>query len=132
MRLHGCEREVQVAPRQGGRQTAATTTDRARDLHHARRRVQQPGQARIALARFSVRESGDVDADHVIQADARNERLRYDGFRAFLLGRDPSRRLADAFARQIVARGEQARYGYPPGTGERTIAQDFYYWVCDA
>lgn len=73
-----------------------------------------------------------MDADHVIQADARNERVRYDGFRAFLLGRDPSRRLADAFARQIVARGEQARYGYPPGTGERVIAQDFCYWVCDA
>lgn len=71
-----------------------------------------------------------MDADHVIQADAGTERLRYDGFRAFLLGRDPSRRLADAFARQIVARGEQARYGYPPDAGERVIAQDFYYWVC--
>lgn len=73
-----------------------------------------------------------MDADPVIQADARNERLRYDGFRAFLLGRDPSRRLADAFARQIVARGEQARYGYAAETREQAIAQDFYYWVCES
>jgi hypothetical protein len=94
--------------------------------------VDRPGQAGIALARLSVRESLEVDADHVIQADARNERLRYDGFRAFLLGRDPSRRLADAFARQIVARSEQTRYGYPPGTGEQAMARDFYYWVCDS
>lgn len=83
-----------------------------------------------ALAHLSVQESGDVDADHVIQADARTERLRYDGFRAFLLGREPTRRLADAFARQIVARGEQARYGYAPDAREAGIAQDFYYWVC--
>ncbi|SEJ01796.1 hypothetical protein [Frateuria terrea] len=73
-----------------------------------------------------------MDADHVIQANAKTERLRYDGFRAFLVGRDPTRRLADAFARQIVARGEQARYGYVQGAGEKVIAQDFYYWVCDA
>ena len=73
-----------------------------------------------------------MDADHVIQANAKTERLRYDGFRAFLVGRDPTRRLADAFARQIVARGEQGRYGYVQGTGEKVIAQDFYYWVCDA
>ena len=73
-----------------------------------------------------------MDADHVIQADARQERLRYDGFRAFLLGRTPSRRLADAFARQIVARGEQARYGYAAETGEKAIARDFYYWVCES
>lgn len=73
-----------------------------------------------------------MDADHVIQANAKTERLRYDGFRAFLLGRDPTRRLADTFARQIVARGEQARFGYAQGTDEKVIAQDFYYWVCDA
>jgi hypothetical protein len=73
-----------------------------------------------------------LDAEHIIQADARTERVRYDGFRAFLLGRDPTRRLADAFARQIVARGEQARHGYAPDAGEKTIARDFYYWVCDA
>jgi len=71
-----------------------------------------------------------VDADHIIQSDAKTERARYDGFRAFLLGRDPTRRLADAFARQIVSRGEHARYGYAPEAGERVIAQDFYYWVC--
>lgn len=70
-----------------------------------------------------------MDADHIIQADARIERTRYDGFRAFLLGRDPTRRLADAFARQIVARGEHARYGYAPAAGEKVIAQDLYYWV---
>lgn len=72
-----------------------------------------------------------MDADHIIQADARTERVRYDGFRAFLLGRDPTRRLADAFARHIVARGEQARYGYAPDADARRIAQDFYYWVCE-
>ncbi|MGN2247121.1 hypothetical protein ACFWZ3_10555 [Frateuria sp. GZRR35] len=70
-----------------------------------------------------------MDVDHIIQADAKTERVRYDGFRAFLLGRDPTRRLADAFARQIVARGEHARYGYAPDAGEKVIAQDFYYWV---
>jgi hypothetical protein len=70
-----------------------------------------------------------LDADHIIQADARIERTRYDGFRAFLLGRDPTRRLADAFARQIVARGEHMRYGYASEAGEKAIAQDFYYWV---
>ncbi|HET6806512.1 MAG TPA: hypothetical protein VFH59_13845 [Frateuria sp.] len=73
-----------------------------------------------------------MDAEHIIQADARTERVRYDGFRAFLLGRDPTRRLADAFARQIVARGEQVRYGYASDAGEKGIARDFYYWVCDA
>lgn len=77
-----------------------------------------------------VPESNPLDADHLIQADAKTERLRYDGFRAFLLGRDPTRRLADAFAQQIVARGEQARYGYTQDTAEKAIAQDFYYWVC--
>ena len=71
-----------------------------------------------------------MDADHLIQDNAKTERIRYDGFRAFLLGRDPSRGLADAFARQIVARGEQARYGYARDTTENVIAQDFYYWVC--
>lgn len=70
-----------------------------------------------------------MDANRLIQANAKTERLRYDGFRAFLLGRDPTRRLADAFARQIVARGEQARYGYAQEAGEKAIAQDFYYWV---
>lgn len=73
-----------------------------------------------------------MSGEHLIQANAKTERLRYDGFRAFLLGREPSRRLADAFARQVVARGEQARYGYTPEVGERVIAQDLYYWVCDA
>ena len=72
-----------------------------------------------------------MDADHVIQADAKTERLRYDGFRAFLTGRDPTRRLADAFARQVIARGEQARYGYTSDATEQVVAQDFYYWVCD-
>jgi hypothetical protein len=71
-----------------------------------------------------------LNAEHLIQANAKMERIRYDGFRAFLLGRDPSRRLADAFARQIVARGEQARYGYAPDAVEQTIARDLYYWVC--
>lgn len=61
--------------------------------------------------------------------DPRTERARYDGFRAFLLGRAPTERLADAFARQVVTRGEQARYGYPPNTVARLIAQDLYYWV---
>ncbi|MGN2241898.1 hypothetical protein ACFWZU_00160 [Frateuria sp. GZRR33] len=70
-----------------------------------------------------------MDVDHIIQSDAKTERVRYDGFRAFLLGRDPTRRLAEAFARQIVARGEQARYGYAPEAGEKVIAEDFYYWV---
>lgn len=70
-----------------------------------------------------------MDANRLIQANAKIERLRYDSFRAFLLGRDPTRRLADAFARQIVARGEQARYGYTQDAGEKAIAQDFYYWV---
>lgn len=73
-----------------------------------------------------------MDADHLIQADAKTERVRYDGFRTFLLGRDPTRRLADAFARQIVARGEQARYGYTAEAREKVIAQDFYYWVCES
>lgn len=71
-----------------------------------------------------------MDADRLIQADARTERVRYDGFRAFLLGREPTRPLADAFARRIVARGEQARYGYAQDIGEKAIARDFYYWVC--
>ncbi|MCX7514636.1 hypothetical protein [Frateuria sp. STR12] len=73
-----------------------------------------------------------MDADHLIQANAKTERLRYDGFRTFLLGRDPTRRLADAFARQIVARGEQARFGYPGDAADATIAKDFYYWVCES
>ena len=73
-----------------------------------------------------------MDIFHVIQADAKTERLRYDGFRAFLIGRDPTRRLADAFARQIIARGEQARYGYAGDANEAVIAQDFYYWVCES
>ncbi|NUO72712.1 MAG: hypothetical protein HOQ10_08360 [Frateuria sp.] len=72
-----------------------------------------------------------MNAEHLIQANAKTERIRYDGFRAFLLGRPPSRRLADAFARQIVARSEQARYGYAKDALERTIARDFYYWVCE-
>jgi hypothetical protein len=63
------------------------------------------------------------------QADAKTERLRYDGFRAFLLGRDPTERLADAFARQVVARGEQGRYGYVADASPAVIAQDLYYWV---
>jgi hypothetical protein len=71
-----------------------------------------------------------LDVYHVIQANAKTERVRYDGFRAFLLGRDPSLRLAEAFARQIVARGEQARYGYAPDAGEKVVAEGFYYWVC--
>lgn len=62
-------------------------------------------------------------------ADPRIERIRYDGFRAFLLGRAPTERLADAFARQVVTRGEQARYGYPTNTVARVIAEDLYYWV---
>jgi hypothetical protein len=61
--------------------------------------------------------------------DPHIERLRYDGFRAFLLGRTPTERLADAFARQVVTRGEQGRYGYPANTVARLIAQDMYYWV---
>ncbi|HEV2538326.1 MAG TPA: hypothetical protein VGU03_01345 [Frateuria sp.] len=73
-----------------------------------------------------------MNAEHLIQANAKTERIRYDGFRAFLLGRQPSRRLADAFARQIVARGEQARYGYPQDAVEPVIARDFYYWVCES
>lgn len=72
-----------------------------------------------------------MNVDHVIQADAKTERVRYDGFRAFLLGRDPSRRLAEAFARQIVARSEQARYGFAPSADERIVVEDLYYWVCD-
>lgn len=72
-----------------------------------------------------------MNVNHLIQADAKTERVRYDGFRTFLLGRPPSRRLADAFARQIVARGEQERYGYAPDAAEAVIAQDFYYWVCE-
>lgn len=72
-----------------------------------------------------------MNAEHLIQANAKTERLRYDGFRAFLLGRKPSRALADAFARQIVARNEQARYGFAHDATERVVAQDFYYWVCD-
>ena len=44
-----------------------------------------------------------MDADHIIQSDAKTERARYDGFRGFLLGRDPTRRLADAFARHDVS-----------------------------
>lgn len=75
-------------------------------------------------------ESKRLNAQHLIQANAKTERLRYDGFRAFLLGRDPTRRLAEAFARQIVARSEQARYGYADDAQEKAIAQDFYYWVC--
>lgn len=71
-----------------------------------------------------------MDAEHLIQANAKTERVRYDGFRAFLLGRDPSRGLADAFARQVVSRGEQARYGYAHDARAEVIAQDFYYWVC--
>lgn len=62
--------------------------------------------------------------------DPRLERLRYDGFRAFLLGRAPTERLADGFARQVVARGDQGRYGYPHDEGATTIARDLYYWVC--
>lgn len=73
-----------------------------------------------------------LNVEHLIQANAKLERLRYDGFRAFLLGREPSRKLAEAFARQIVARGEQARYGFAQDANEREVAQDFYYWVCDA
>lgn len=72
-----------------------------------------------------------MDIFHVIQADARTERLRYDGFRAFLTGRDPTRRLAEAFARQIIARDERARFGYAKDADEQVIVQDFYYWVCD-
>lgn len=72
-----------------------------------------------------------MNAQHLIQADAKIERVRYDGFRAFLLGRPPSRRLADAFARQIVARGEQGRYGYAQDAAEPAIARDLYYWVCE-
>lgn len=73
-----------------------------------------------------------LNVEHLIQANAKLERLRYDGFRAFLLGREPSRKLAEAFARQIVARGEQARYGFAQDANEGAVAQDFYYWVCDA
>lgn len=72
-----------------------------------------------------------MNVEYLIQANATTERIRYDGFRAFLLGRPPSRRLADAFARQIVARGEQERYGYAHDAAEPTIARDFYYWVCE-
>jgi hypothetical protein len=72
-----------------------------------------------------------LNVNHLIQAGAKTERIRYDGFRAFLLGRPPSRRLADAFARQIVSRGEQVRYGYAQDAGESAIARDFYYWVCE-
>ncbi|MEI7037859.1 hypothetical protein [Fulvimonas yonginensis] len=71
-----------------------------------------------------------MNSEWIIQPDAKTERLRYDGFRAFLLGRQPSRRLADAFARQIVARGEQVRYGYAEGLPRTAIARDLYRWVC--
>lgn len=70
-----------------------------------------------------------LSGEHLIQANAKIERVRYDGFRGFLLGREPSRKLADAFARQIVARGEQARYGFAHDATEQAVAQDFYYWV---
>lgn len=62
--------------------------------------------------------------------DAKMERLRYDGFRAFLLGRAPTEQLADAFARRVVARGEQARFGYQENEVANPIARDLYYWVC--
>jgi len=71
---------------------------------------------------MALKSSADVDA--------RTERIRYDGFRAFLLGRAPTEGLADAFARQVVMRGEQGKYGYREGEVARTIAQDLYYWVC--
>lgn len=67
--------------------------------------------------------------DTASATDPRTERARYDGFRTFLLGRAPTERLADAFARQVVTRAEQARYGYPANTVARVIAQDLYYWV---
>ncbi|HEV2621876.1 MAG TPA: hypothetical protein VGU65_07300 [Frateuria sp.] len=73
-----------------------------------------------------------MNAKHLIQANAKTERVRYDGFRAFLLGRQPTRRLADAFARQIVSRGERERYGYARDAVESAIARDFYYWVCES
>lgn len=65
----------------------------------------------------------------IIQVNAKVERLRYDGFRAFLLGRPPTRRLADAFARQVAARGEQVRFGFAEGQDEEAIARELYYWV---
>jgi hypothetical protein len=71
-----------------------------------------------------------LNAQQLIQANAKIERIRYDGFRAFLLGREPSRALADAFARQIAARGQQVHYGYARETRAEVIAPDFYYWVC--
>jgi hypothetical protein len=71
-----------------------------------------------------------LNAEQLIQDNAKTERIRYDGFRAFLLGREPSRALADAFARQIVARGQQVHYGYPRETRAEVVAVDFYYWVC--
>ncbi len=64
-----------------------------------------------------------------VQPNARLERIRYDGFRAFLMGRAPTEALAQAFARQLVARGEQARYGYDDDQTAATIAHDLGYWV---
>lgn len=63
------------------------------------------------------------------EPDPRTERIRYDGFRGYLQGRDPTRHLAEAFARRVVARAEQVRYGYKEDASAETIAQDLYYWV---
>jgi hypothetical protein len=108
---------------------SVVVTDRAQELHCRDRRLAVPGEA-VATPDTFLWRSLCLSAEKLIQANAKTERARYDGFRAFLLGRDPSRQLAEAFARQIVARGEQTRYGYARDAGEKAIAEDFYYWVC--